>query len=127
LDIIKKDIENGFGFVLVYGKNIISYCAIMINDEPEYTKIKGEWLSNEGFVVFHRLAVSKNYLGKGIATRTIKHIEQYTLDNKIYSVKADTNFDNFAMNKIFENLGYIYCGEVYFRGSPRKAFEKILE
>jgi hypothetical protein len=31
------------------------------------------------------------------------------------------------MISIFEKAGYTYCGEVYFRGSPRKAFEKVLK
>jgi hypothetical protein len=56
----------------------------------------------------------------------LKNIEDFALSNNIFSVKADTNFDNIAMMKIFENLGYTYCGEVYFRGSPRKAYEKVL-
>jgi hypothetical protein len=56
----------------------------------------------------------------------MKHIENFAINNTIYSVKADTNFDNIAMIKIFENSGYVYCGEVYFRGSPRKAYEKVL-
>jgi hypothetical protein len=30
------------------------------------------------------------------------------------------------MLKLFEKLGYQYCGEVYFRGSARKAFEKVI-
>jgi hypothetical protein len=28
--------------------------------------------------------------------------------------------------KIFEKLGYTLCGEVYFRGGARKAYEKVL-
>ena len=56
----------------------------------------------------------------------IENIHQYAKDNSIYSVRADTNFDNHAMLKIFNDLGYSYCGEVYFRGSARRAFEKVL-
>ena len=56
----------------------------------------------------------------------MKFIEEFALDHNIYSVKADTNFDNFAMMKSFEKAGYTYCGEVYFRGSARKAYEKVL-
>ena len=41
--------------------------------------------------------------------------------------KLDTNFDNAPMLKILDKLGYTYCGEVFFRGSARKAFEKILQ
>ena len=54
------------------------------------------------------------------------HIEHFARQHNIYSVKADTNFDNTGMLHIFEKLGYTYCGEVTFRGTPRKAFEKVL-
>nr|WP_315196300.1 GNAT family N-acetyltransferase [uncultured Flavobacterium sp.] len=125
-EVVKKDVEAGYGFVLTDGETIIGYTAVLINDEPEYVKIKGEWLSNNDFVVFHRVALSENYLGKGLAKKILKYIEEFALSNNIYSVKADTNFDNIAMLNIFEKSGYKYCGKVYFRGGERKAFEKTL-
>lgn len=125
-EVVQKDIEKGEGFVLIDGETIIGYSAVLINDEPAYDEIEGNWLTTEDFVVIHRVAISENYLGKGFAKMTIKYVEDYALSNNIFSVKADTNFDNIAMMKIFENLGYTYCGEVYFRGSPRKAYEKVL-
>lgn len=125
-EVIQKDIEKGAGFVLVEGKTIIGYSAVLINDEPAYATIEGNWLTNGNFVVLHRVAIAENYLGKGLAKLILKYIEEFALSKNIYSIKADTNFDNIAMMKIFETLGYTYCGEVYFRGSPRKAFEKVL-
>ena len=125
-EVVQKDIEQGEGFVLVNGETIIGYSAVLINDEPAYAEIEGNWLTNDDFVVIHRVAISEKYLGKGFAKIIIKNIEDFALSNNIYSIKADTNFDNIAMIKIFENSGYAYCGEVYFRGSSRKAYEKIL-
>ena len=125
-EVIQKDIEKGAGFVLVEGKTIIGYSAVLINDEPAYATIEGNWLTNGNFVVLHRVAIAENYLGKGLAKLILKYIEEFALSKNIYSIKADTNFDNIAMMKIFETLGYTYCGEVYFRGSPRKAYEKVL-
>jgi GNAT superfamily N-acetyltransferase len=125
-EVIQKDIEKGEGFVLVAGETIIGYSAVLINDEPAYEKIEGKWLTNGDFVVLHRVAISEKYLGKGLAKMILKCIEEFAVSNNIYSIKADTNFDNIAMMKIFESSGYTYCGEVYFRGSPRKAYEKVL-
>ncbi|MES2853021.1 MAG: GNAT family N-acetyltransferase [Bacteroidota bacterium] len=125
-EVIQKDIEKGKGFVLVDGETIIGYSAVLINDEPAYEKIEGKWLTNGDFVVLHRVAISEKYLGKGLAKMILKYIEEFAISNNIYSIKADTNFDNIAMMKIFESSGYTYCGEVYFRGSPRKAYEKVL-
>lgn len=125
-EVVQKDIEKGEGFVLVDEETIIGYSAVLINDEPAYDEIEGNWLTTEDFVVIHRVAISEKYLGKGFAKMIIKYVEDFALSNNIFSVKADTNFDNIAMMKIFENLGYTYCGDVFFRGSPRKAYEKVL-
>tara|TARA_R110000868_G_scaffold121097_6_gene321368 strand:- start:2913 stop:3428 length:516 start_codon:yes stop_codon:yes gene_type:complete len=125
-EVVQKDIEKGQGFVLVDGEAIIGYSAVMINDEPAYDGIEGKWLTNDDFVVIHRVALSDNYLGKGLAKMIIGYVEDFALQNNIYSVKADTNFDNIPMMKIFEKSGYTLCGEVFFRGAPRKAYEKVL-
>lgn len=127
LEIINKDIENGYGYVLTKGENTIGYCAILINDEPEYEKIEGNWLTNTDFVVFHRVAIAEKYLGKNLSKKIIEFIEDVARKNNILSLKADTNHDNFAMMKIFEKSGFSFCGIVYFRGSPRRAYEKVLE
>lgn len=126
LEVVKKDIEKDTGYVLTEGETIVGYIAVLINDEPAYENIEGEWLTNDDFVLFHRVAIAENYLGKGLAKMMINHIEDFAVENNIKSIKADTNFDNFAMLKIFEKLGYKYCGQVYLRGNPRKAFEKVL-
>ncbi|NQD69333.1 GNAT family N-acetyltransferase [Sphingobacterium shayense] len=125
-DVIEKDIERGAGFVLMDQDVIVGYVAIHVNDEPAYENIEGQWLTDGDFVVFHRVALSQDYVGKGLARRIMGFVEDYAVKNAINSVKADTNFDNIAMMKTFEKLGYLYCGEVYFRGSPRRAYEKIL-
>lgn len=126
-EVVQKDIEKEVGFVLTLENDIAGYCVILINDEPEYAKLEGKWLTNDDFVVFHRVAISEDNLGKGLAKSIFRFIEDYALNNDIFSVKADTNFDNHAMLSLFEKSGYVYCGEVYFRGSPRRAYEKMLE
>ncbi|WP_262247738.1 GNAT family N-acetyltransferase [Parapedobacter soli] len=125
-EVLRNDIDKESGFVLADGGTIAGYCAVMINDEPAYANIEGKWLSDGDFVVFHRIAVSKDHLRKGLAKKMMEHIEAFAVSNNIYSIKADTNYDNAAMLRIFESMGYVYCGEVYLRGNPRKAFEKLL-
>ncbi|MFA9187407.1 GNAT family N-acetyltransferase [Flavobacterium sp. FBOR7N2.3] len=127
LTVVKNDIEKGYGFILVEGEKIIGYVAVMINNEPAYETIDGKWLTNDDFVVIHRVAIDENYLGKGLAKKIMNYVEDFALQNNIYSIKADTNFDNFAMMKIFKNLNYTLCGEVLLRGAPRKAYEKVLK
>ena len=125
-DLIRKDIVDGIGYVLTDDDKIVGYAAIIFNVEPAYEKLKGSWLTNEDFAVVHRVAISDYYLGKGLAQKIFLFTEDLALDNNIFSIKVDTNFDNIPMLKILEKLGYTYCGEVSFRGDARKAFEKIL-
>lgn len=125
-EIIQADIEKGIGYVLTDGEIVVGYTAVLINDEPEYDNLQGEWLTNSDFVVFHRVAIAQDYLGQNLSKKMIEHIEAFALTNNIHSLKADTNHDNFAMMNIFEKAGFVFCGIVHFRGSPRRAYEKVL-
>lgn len=123
---IENDINNGYGFVLTENESILCYAAIIFGIEPAYEEIEGKWLTNGDYAVVHRVAVSKLAKGKGIATKLFQNIEGLCLKHNIHSIKVDTNFDNVPMLKILDKLDYTYCGEVYFRGAARKAFEKKL-
>jgi len=127
MEVVKSDIEKKIGFVFTQNDTIIGYSAVIINDEPDYINIEGKWLSDQDFIVYHRVAISDEFLAKGMAKKMMKLIEQYALSKNIYSLKADTNHDNIPMMKIFEKLGYSFCGIVYIRQSPRRAYEKVLK
>ena len=125
-EVLKNDIENDFGYVLISDGVVTGYTAVMINDEPAYDTIEGEWLTTSDFVVFHRVAISKNHLGKGLARKLFEFYEKFAIEHNIKSVKADTNHDNGPMLHLFEKMGYTMCGTVYMGGSPRLAYEKVL-
>lgn len=124
--VIENDIIGGSGFVMCLEQEIVGYCAILMNDEPEYENIEGDWITNGDFIVFHRVAISEDHIGKGLAKKMLLSIEAQARIKGVLSIKADTNFDNPAMMAVFEKMDYKYCGQVYFRGSPRKAYEKVL-
>jgi GNAT superfamily N-acetyltransferase len=126
LDTVESDIAKGFGYVLTVDGEIAVYTALILNDEPAYSTIEGAWLSNGEFVVVHRVAVDEKFAGQGLAKKLFDHIEDFTREQGIQSVKVDTNYDNMAMLKILESKGYSYCGEVFLAGGMRKAFEKII-
>jgi len=126
-DTIKEDIEKGYGYVLTENNIVIAYAAIIFGLEPAYKDIKGSWLSDGNYVVVHRVATSEKYKGKGIATKLFTLIEDLSIRNNTYSIKVDTNFDNQPMLKILEKLSYTYCGEIFFSGASRMAYEKLLK
>lgn len=125
---IKNDIAKGIGYILAEKNTIIGYSSVIENEEPSYDTIEGKWLSNGNFLVVHRIAISEEFLGKGYAQRIFGEVEQLAKQKNIPSIKVDTNFDNGAMLRILEKLGYIYCGEITLQrnGDKRMAFEKLL-
>lgn len=123
---VRDDIENGYGYLLEEDGLNLAYAAIIFEKEPAYEAIKGRWLTNGDYVVLHRVAVSAQAAGQGAATHLFQLVEELSLSNDVQSIKVDTNYDNPAMLRILQKLGYTYCGEVFFRGSARKAFEKVL-
>jgi GNAT superfamily N-acetyltransferase len=124
---VANDIQQGYGYVIEENNMIIAYAAIVFGDEPTYEVINGAWLSNQPYVVVHRVATAFNLKGKGIATHLFLCIEKLAAEKNIFSIKVDTNFDNIPMLKIMDNLNYTYCGEIFVSGSPRRAYEKLLK
>jgi len=126
LQTIESDIEKDFGYVLTVNGEIAVYSALIFNDEPAYSTIDGAWLSTGEFLVIHRVAVSEDFAGQGLAKKLFDYIEDFVREKNVSSIKVDTNFDNLAMLKILDLKGYTYCGEVVLAGGVRKAFEKIV-
>lgn len=124
---VYDDITNGDGYVMTDNDAIIAYAAIIFGVEPAYEEIQGHWITNGDYAVVHRVATSNSVKGKGVATKLFKLIEDLSIEHGVFSIKVDTNFDNIPMLKILERLDYIYCGEIFFGGAPRKAFEKVLK
>jgi GNAT superfamily N-acetyltransferase len=123
---VYDDITHDYAFVLVDNDVIIAYAAIIFGVEPAYNDIQGSWLTNDDYVVVHRVAAANAAKGKGVATLLFKEIEKLCIKQKVYSIKVDTNFDNVPMLKILAKLGYRYCGKIFFLGAPRKAYEKMI-
>jgi len=123
---VQDDITSGYGYVVTDNNAIIAYAAVIFGVEPAYEEINGKWLTNGDYVAVHRVATSNSVKGKGVATKLFKLLEDLSLEHNVYSIKVDTNFDNIPMLRILEKLDYAYCGEIFFGGAPRKAFEKVL-
>jgi len=123
---IQEDLDAGYGYVLDEDGVVLVYAAIIFGKEEAYENIDGKWLTNADYAVLHRVASSSKAKGKKAGTKLFQMTEKLCLDNNIHSIKVDTNFDNAPMLKVLGNLGYTYCGEVFFQGAPRKAFEKVL-
>lgn len=123
---IHEDIKAGFGYVLEQGGEIAAYGAVVFDAEPAYSRIEGRWLSDEKYVVVHRMAVNTSLQRKGNGMAFLKEVENLALGKGINSFRVDTNFDNDRMLNLLEKAGFAYCGEIWYEKGSRKAFEKLL-
>ena len=126
VETIATDIENGYGYVLCDGPNVIAYAAIIFDGEPAYNDIKGKWLTDQLYVVVHRLAVADEMKNRGVATFFMQQIEELSKQKGVHSFRVDTNFDNLFMQKILFSLNFTYCGEIFYDKNQRRAYEKDL-
>ncbi len=123
---ITDDIENGYGYVFCHENVVIAYGVVVFDGEPAYDDIKGNWLTNQPYVVVHRLAVADEMKKQGIATLFMQQVEELSRRNNVSSFRVDTNFDNHYMQKVLAKSGFIYCGEIMYENDFRMAYEKIL-
>lgn len=123
---VRADIENRTAHVLELDGEVVGYGALVLDGEPAYDNIDGEWLSDEKYVVVHRLAILQSAECQGLGSKFLRAVENYARSLGIHSFRVDTNFDNERMLKLLEKNGFTYCGEVHYERGSRKAFEKLL-
>ena len=126
---LRRDIESGNSYVLTNKDEIVATTVISLDGECTYNSIfNGEWITNEEYIVMHRVAVHDKYKGKGIFKELIKEAESLALNKGISSIKIDTHRDNISMQRAVVKNNFKRCGIIYLEdGSERIAFEKALK
>lgn len=126
-EVVQQDIESGFGYcVRDQNGGIVGYIAIAEGIDEVYEAIEEKWNSLETYVVLHRLIVDQTNKIPGLGTWILNAVESVIEERGIRSIRVDTNFDNLSMLRVFEKVGYRYCGKIYIRGAERFAFDKII-
>ena len=127
---VENDILNEESYVVVNDdKKIMATSMFTLRKEPTYKIIDGNWIVDEhlSYGVIHRLAMSKDYRGLGIAKFIFEEFHQQLKDKNIQSLKIDTHEENIGMQSLIKKLGYKYCGIIYTNyNAKRLAFEKVI-
>ncbi len=123
---ILDDISNGNAFVLECSGTVVAYAAVIFTGEAAYNNLKGDWLSDNDYVVVHRLAVLQSETCRGLGRKFLMAVEQLAAEHGIGSFRIDTNYDNYAMLHLLENYNFSYCGEIEYPQGKRMAFEKLI-
>lgn len=114
--LINEDILMQRGYVLLEGTEILAY-YVVLNHDPCYDKIEGNWLNDNDYVAIHR-SVTKTF-NKGQGSLLLSELKK-----KYDHIRIDTHEGNISMNKCLLKNDFKYCGIIYLEsGDPRNAYE----
>ena len=118
--VVEEDISLGRLFVAADCDEILAVFCYFHGEDPTYRTIyEGKWLNDGEYGVIHRIAVSKEAHGRGVAAACFR----YALDRS-RSVRIDTHRDNIPMQKALSKFGFSYCGIIYLlSGDERLAYQ----
>jgi len=108
--VFEQDISLNQLWVAEIDGQVAGIAAITTDQEPEYAQVG--WDISETAIVTHRLAVSPNHQGKGIAAALLIQAEKEAINRSINLLRIDTNTNNQATQKLFPKLGYLFAGEI---------------
>lgn len=127
-EIVQEDIARGNNYILVEDGKVIGTVVLSFAEEENYKKIyDGQWLCGLAYAVIHRIAVARDFMGKGYGSILLKEAEKLCIERGFKSLRADTYEDNKVMQRLLENHGFQYCGIIYLEdGAKRIAYEKLI-
>lgn len=130
---ITNDIKRDELYVKEVNGIVTAVASLTREEETAYNKIyEGNWLNNDKYYTIHRIAVKKEYYGKGYAKELMQYLENETIKDGIFNIKIDTMENNTRMIKLLESIGYVRCGVIYLLRpnvleKKRIGFQKVLK
>ena len=120
---IVSDINESCLHLCCENDSILGVFYFRIGEDVTYKTIyDGKWLNEDDYAVIHRIAVSSESRGKGVASFCF----EYAL-NRFPNIKIDTHSDNIPMQKSLIKNGFTYCGIIHLlNGDERIAYQKAL-
>ncbi|MCI8402999.1 MAG: GNAT family N-acetyltransferase [Lachnospiraceae bacterium] len=128
IETLKEDIRSGESYVLEdsHTGRILATAYISLAPEPDYREIfEGSWQWEYPYGVVHRVAVSPDHKGQGLAGILISHARDMCRERGAGSLRIDTHEDNRSMQRMLEKNGFTRRGVIYLGrdGARRIAFE----
>ena len=117
---ISADIGRNRGYVLckpgVEGPlSVIAYGAVVFDGEPAYDAIDGQWLTDEPYVLVHRIAVADGERGRGVAAEFLHRVEALASERGVKAFRIDTNFATRTRLRLLERWVFSFGGKVFTR------------
>ena len=126
-ELIRQDIALHRAILMEVEAQPAGYMVPLMEAEPVYACIDGQWLSDAPYLTVHRMAVGDGHRGRGLGAQMLSFAENCAREHGLSSVRVDTHRGNRAMRALLTKCGYQLCGEVTYetQGDPiRVAYEK---
>lgn len=123
---VLRDIQNGGAHLLTVDNAPAAYVFIGLYGDPAYPAINGAWRFDEPYGVLHRVAISTDYRGIGLADILFSLSGDLVKEQGFHILRIDTHEDNKRMQHVLTKNGFSYCGTVLQNGEPRLAYDKKL-
>ena len=122
-DDIAQDIQKNQMYIGIEGKKIAVCFTLSEECDEEYKN--GKWQYPEAkFNVIHRLCVNPAFQNKGIATQTIKYIEELSKSLGYEEIRLDCFTQNPYSQKLYNKAGYSIVGYADWRKGRFELREK---
>lgn len=116
---ILEDITTQTSYVLE-DENVVGTMRFLIEDDPDYAYIEGQWKTNETYGVIHRIAIEESCKGKGYAKKLIQSAIEMCKKENVHSLRIDTHLDNQSMRRFLKKNNFEECGIVYIRNTDKR-------
>ncbi|WP_273134228.1 GNAT family N-acetyltransferase [Culturomica massiliensis] len=123
---IRTDIRAGKGYLLRADGLYAGYMCIDFDGKSAYDTISGTWNTPSPYAVIHRMALHRNFRGRGISRMAFEMAERICKGHSVTGIRADTDPSNKLIQHILEKNGFIHCGKIFFQGDYRLAYDKLL-
>ncbi|MBR2908111.1 MAG: GNAT family N-acetyltransferase [Clostridia bacterium] len=122
--LVRADIAAGLLYVVTDDGDASRLLGVFYyreGNDPTYEKIyEGRWQNDDPYGVIHRIAVSKDSHGKGVAAFCFSYC--YALCGNL---RIDTHRRNLPMQRSLAKNGFVPCGIIYLEsGDERLAYQK---
>lgn len=124
-----KDIETRTLFAYHEGESVIGIVVLNEHQDEEYGEMSWSTSEDDRNLVVHRLAVSPEHQGKGIARKLMDFAEDYARDQGFDAIRLDTFSQNPRNQRFYVNRGYTELGLVYLKYKkdyPYHCYELLL-
>lgn len=121
----ENDIINGDLYVGIIDSEIAAVFALNQESDEDYKK--GAWVYPErSYYVLHRLCVNPLFQNRGVATKTMKYIEEMLRHKGIQAVRLDVFSKNPYSQRLYARAGYVRTGTADWRKGRFYLMEKYL-